>query len=551
MVIFSHKLNPISMASRISVWLFTTFILIPFVGQAQEFSIVKDDSSATIDGLYLFKIYDLPDLEQLEPIEEFGTARYELLIEVGDGYYTRKTMPNPRIGTDTFRFYHQFGPRTPLSSSVSVLATPIYSPNRRPTRLDNAISINPIIYDFNSTWSTSKDGLIPGAVKADLSWHTLEAEDEFTVIAGYTFPKQPPVSAGNFNFNNGGYLSIYYNRDIVEPVEDEGDVVFRSYLENVVDPQNIPIESDLVYNEYEELGINAHMDFRLDTGVFMEEFIYATFQMHDAEMIGETSEFPIVVVLRDRASGEPSSQYIAESVKGELRYGKDPNTITGLPRPICLPDSSLDSLLYHVEFFNSGTAIVDSVQFKITLPDHVDLANPPNFDLLEARFGSPDQLDLVESDISIEVVPPNQVIVTVKGAKVRVEYGNPPAVYFQSQYLNGYQEKSSEYRSSYYPYCSAEFLFRFVRNKAIDDCEKSGPIEAVLEVGFPSGEVLARRDTILCECEEEVSTCPGFCNIFPSIPFLGGCCCTPLLILLIIIVGSLIFLIWRNMRQQS
>ena len=501
------------------------------VGQSvtPEFDLVPLGS-----GQYRFDIYGLDRLDQLEPSEIYDDPRYELFVEYGDGYYVRKTMDNPIDNRDTFSFVHNFSVREPEPELLHVTATPLYSPEKKPGIPDAAPTIpDPISWGVVGSTGGVKFDYVPGnsMVKADLNWNMLEAEDIFVVIAGYQNASSNLIG----DLSDGGFLSVYYNSDLVEPVRDEGDLEYRAYDKNGV--QTITLNPDEVIVDKAADNINAHIDFDIPPmGQGQEEFVFVTFKLHDAETIGEIEEFPIHVVVRGLDDGEPSSSYESERTYGEVRVGKDPNYITGYPRPVCEGDS-FENFIYHVEFFNEGDAAVDSVEIEIELPPHVQLNNASDIKILSARFGSDEEIPVGDLTYGPELISASPPVIKLIVAR--------------NGYLNGYSEPQIDNQLQYYPFCSAEFEFEFPRNMAKPLCDGINPLASELAITFPSGDVVTRRDTIPCLCvEQEPGEGTGStafpCNIVPDIPALGSCWCTFLLLLLIIVLLFLLIIIVRN-----
>lgn len=484
-------------------------------------------------GQYRFDIYGLDRLDQLEPSEIYDDPRYELFVELGDGYYIRETMDNPNDNRDTFSFVHNFSVREPEPELLHVTATPLYSPEKKPGIPDAAPSIpDPISWGVAGSTGGVKYDFVPGTsmVKADLNWNMLEADDMFVVIAGY----QNGSSNNIGDLSDGGYLSVYYDGDLVEPVRDEGSLQYRAYDKN--NEQSLSFGTDEVIVDKAADNINSHVDFDIPPmGQGQEEFVFVTFKLHDPETLGEVEEFPIHVVVRGLDDGEPSSSYESERTYGEVRVGKDPNYITGYPRPVCVSDN-FDSFTYHVEFFNEGDAAVDSVKLEIEFPPHVQLTNASDIKILSARFGSPDTIPIADLTYSPEIISASPPVIQLIVAR--------------NGYLNGYSDPAINNQPEYYPHCSAEFEFEVPRNASKPLCDGINPLASELAITFPSGDVVTRRDTIPCQClEEELGEGTGTafpCNIVPDIPALGSCWCTFLLLLLIIVLLFLVIIIVRN-----
>lgn len=513
--------------------LFSIFSL-PLFSTAQsvspEFTLVQ-----TGPGLYRVDIYGLSHLDKLQPEEIYDDPRYELFIELGDGYYLRKTMDNPQDERDTFSVIHQFSIREPQPELIQVTATPIYSPEKKPEIPDAAPAL-PDSMTWSPTGGTSgvKYDFVPGGkmVKADLNWSMFEAGDMFVVIAGY----QNGTSNTIGNLSDGGFLSVYYDSGLVEPLRTEGDLEYRAYDKNA--EQSISFVEDQVIQDHSDDKLNAHLDFEIPPmSQGQEEFVFVTFQIHDSETIGETEGFPVYVVVRGLDDTEPTNTYEFESAKGEIKVGKDPNYITGYPRPVCA-GSEVEFFRYHIEFFNEGEALVDSVQLDITLPVQIAVSQASDIEILSARFGSPDLIPPHELTYGLELLSTDPLRIRLPVA--------------QNGYLNGYSDPSINNRPEYYPYCSSEFELKIPRDVQEAICGDSAPLTAELAVTFPSGEVVTRRDTIPCGCLEEgikEADTPVFpCNIVPAMPVFGSCWGTfwILLLILALLIAGIVILISKS-----
>lgn len=517
-----------------------SLIMLPATAIAQTFSV-----NASGDDPYTYN-FEVTGLERLESIPE-REARWELFFETGDGYYRREEIANPSDNSDVFSFSHTYTHRVPDPSDMKMTATPIYSPNKKPVILGN----NPLPPDIGAgmiTFPNYPDFLSdPDVVKIDLNWSMLEAEDRFTVIGGY----RAVSNQSNVDLSKGGIISIYYNEALVEYLPGTEGSGYRSY-------DNIPettedFGDDVVYQDYEG-AFNAHIDFIFppdtsSTGSFpFPEFVYANFKVKSPEEVGETEVFEIAAVVRaGQASSVPTpSNYQISKMQGHLEYGKDPNSITGIPDTVCFPNGSLTHFQYHVEFFNEGNASVDHATMEISLPEHIKLEDGPlNMKLLEARWGSADNLPLqyFHYCVTAAINPngPDKVLIEIYSVKdLSNEYAELLSLFgFKDEYLVSYPD--------YYSKCSAEFLFEFERDMTLNTCDPDNPIDARLEITFPSMDVVVATDTIACDCQEPPVVFP--CNVVPDIPFLGGCWCTLLVILMLLIILFLIFVIWRNSQS--
>ena len=481
-------------------------------------------------GTYRFTVTGLPHLNKMEPIAIMPDPRYELFFELGDGYYLRKTMPNPASTSTEFTFVHSFGIRLPSPNSVKVTSTPLYSPNKKPTIPDNFPPIvEPMTWIPGTTSGKIKFDFVPAGsmVKADLNWNMLESDDLFIVVAGF---QNGSSNQQNFDLSDGGYASIYYDSKLVTPIFDEGIPVFRCRTAGV-EYTNIEWGSDPVIDSSPE-DLDAKLDFILpptDQGV--EDFIFANFTTNSPADFGENDRFPITVVVWGPGEDGPSeNNFATATVFAEYKGGKDPNEITGSPRPACL-DSSFGFFDYHIEFFNEGTAIVDSFNIKVTFSEFVELTSYEDIEIVSLRIGN-QMVDVTSLTFLPEISGANEFTLVI----------DQPGFYLQ-----GYTAESIDNNPMYYPYCSAELEIRVPRNMALTSCTS---IPAELEIVFPNGIPVSRVDSIPCSCDLGPEPVVFPCNIVPDIPFLGGCWCTLLVILLILIVLFLLFVIWKNSQSS-
>lgn len=528
------------MKNRISIIVLSLFML-PLIGTAQTFSM-----NATGDPLVYE--FDVTGLEKLDDIPD-RTARWELFIETGDGYYIRRDLDNPANKEIVFTISHTYSYRVPDPADITMTATPIYSPNKKPVILGNSSSppafgeMGALPTDYPNFLSESE------IVKIDLNWSVLEAEDRFTVIGGY----RPVSSQNKVDLSQGGVLSIYYNTDLVEYLPGTG---YRSY--DNISESTANYENDEVYQDYEG-AFDAHIDFVFPpdstsvTGAFpVPQFVYASFRIKSPEEVGETNAFEIAAVVRENSgtTAPPASNYEISKMEGQLQYGKDPNSINGIPDTICFPNNTLTHLRYHVEFFNEGNASVDSAKMEIILPEHIKLEDGPlNMSLIEARWGAEENLPLQYFHYHVTATSnptgPDKVLIVIDSVKdLSNEHNSRLSLFgFKEEYLLNFPD--------YYSKCSAEFLFEFERDMTLNTCDPDNPIAAQLEIEFPSGDKVTASDTIACYCvagpKGGGNTAEAFpCNIVPQVSFLGGCWCTLLVILFLLIILFLIIVIWRN-----
>lgn len=481
-------------------------------------------------GIYDIDISGLEPLSPMEPVSEFPAPYYELFIEVGDGYFVRKQRPNPASAEEVYTYRHYYGVREPRPTQIHVLGNPIYSPNHRPA-LPDALPVSPVmVHDPGNTNGITYD-FVPAnkLAQADLNWPYFVAEDDFIILAGYQ--QQASNSNLQIDLSDGGVISVYYDESLVYPViADDGDPTHRSYEVLTVDEADIA--DDPVFDNFEG-AVNQRIDFLLPPTKLDEGIVYLHFKLHDAATLGETESFPIGVAVRAIAADGPSESYDLSTVVGEIRGGKDPNEIIGMPRPICLEDSVPNELSYHIEFFNDGDAAVDSFVVEITFSEYVRLENVSDLQIDYLRIGDT-YVPASEYLASPEVIP---------GDEPRMRWVLP-----KMGILYGFHDPQVGANPDLYRNCSAEIDLRVPFNAEKTTCDT---IPARLDITFPSGVVTTRRDSLPCQCEEAPIASSFPCSIVPSIPFLGGCWCTLLLLLLLLVIAYLVWVIIRNQNSGT
>ena len=529
------------MSLRIVFLLLAVFASLPSFGQKVRLTNIGN-------GTYSFTASGFANLPPLYPASAGTPPRYEMFIELGDGSYKRVSMANPPgPGTSVVLFNHQYTIRQPDTTKIRVMSYPLYSRTKKPTIPDVVAPV-----EASMSWVSNSAGqglnqlnyIPPGSMaKGDLHWNFMEADDEFIVLAGY----QNDITNNQlpFNISKGGYLSIYYNDQWVEPLGGETPR-FSCYVNQVVhfsnpsyDPNSDPVIPTLGED------VNARIDFELPpTAANQEEFIFANFKVKSAAAIQGLDQFPIVVVVWETAGQNegPTGNYSpAETTYGEIQTGKDPNNIEGYfwggtrlrPLPSQAIDDSLTHFDYKIEFYNSGDAPVDEFTIDVDFSDHVALSSFTDVEVLFVRIGS-DTVNPAALSSRPELIDATQGTISWK----LKNHGT----------LVGYTDPVIDSNPAYYPYCSAEIWLRVPRNMAMETCDS---IQAELTITFPDNSSLSRTDTLLCT-EGGIPPGPEFpCNIVPDIPFLGGCWCTLLVIVLLAVILLLIIVIARNAAKPN